>query len=298
MSSTNPPTAAEPIPPPPGSADMFSATLLFSLIIHAVLILGVGFAIAKPKPSLPTLDVTLLNTANGENPEHADFLAQANNAGGGNSDKALRPGQPFTGLLPTDQNGTAMQPQQAKAPTPSEANGPPHVVTQGTSLYSVDNDPQSADQSPSPLPESAMDIQRQQEMARLAAEIRTESEAYAKRPHRKFISANTREYAFAAYMRAWASRVERVGTLNYPDAARNGQYQGNLILSVGLRRDGSIMSIDVIESSGRKLLDQAAERIVRLAAPFPPIPRTKEKVDELYITRTYQFIHGGVLHTR
>lgn len=277
---------------------MFSATLLFSLIVHGVLILGVGFAIAKPKPALPTLDVTLLNTANGERPTHADFLAQANNAGGGNSDKAALPGAPVSGPLPTAQNGTASRPLQASAPRPSAASGPPQVVTRGQSRFSVDNSPRRKDQPQRPLPQSSDDIQRQQQMARLAAEIRTESQAYAKRPHRKFISANTREYAYAAYMHAWAARVERVGTLNFPDAARNGKYKGNLILSVGLRRNGSILSIDVIQSSGRKRLDQAAERIVRLAAPFPPIPKTQEKVDELYITRTYQFIHGGVLQTQ
>lgn len=277
---------------------MFSATLLFSLIVHGVLILGLGFAIAKPKPSLPTLDVTLLNTANSERPEHADFLAQVNNAGGGNSDKAALPGEPVSGLLPTAQDGTAPRPLQASAPQPSTASGPPQVVTRGDSRFSVDNAPRHDDQPQRPVPQASDEVHPQQQMARLAAEIRAQSQAYAKRPHKKFISANTREYAYAAYMRAWAARVERVGTLNFPDAARNGKYQGNLILSVGLRRDGSILSIDVIQSSGRKRLDQAAERIVRLAAPFPPIPKTKEKVDELYITRTYQFIHGGVLQTQ
>lgn len=80
-------------------------------------------------------------------------------------------------------------------------------------------------------------------------------------------------------------------------AKRNAVLQGNLILTVALNRDGGIKSVDIIESSGRKLLDDAAIRIVRLAAPFPPIPRTDEKVDELYITRTYQFLRGGTLET-
>lgn len=291
-----------PVAPPPAQApsgnDMLGATFLFSLVLHGVLILGVGFAIAKPEPSLPTLDVTVVNTANGEAPEHADFLAQANNSGGGDSDQPRRPSAPVSGLLPTAQNGLAPRPLRASSPQPSQASGPPHVVSRSDSRFEVDNDPRHRDTPPNDLPQSDTDIRRQQEMAKLASEIRAETEAYAKRPHRKFISANTREYAFAAYMRAWATRVERVGTLNFPDAANGGDQSGNLILTVGLRRDGSIMSIDVIESSGRTRLDQAAERIVRLAAPFPPIPRTSEKVDELYITRTYEFTRGGVLQTQ
>ena len=106
-------------------------------------------------------------------------------------------------------------------------------------------------------------------MARLAAQIRAEKSALAKRPKIKYINSNTREYAYAAYMRAWAARVERVGTLNFPDAARTGRYNGSLILTVVLRRDGSIKHIAIIESSGRKVLDEAAERIVRMAGAVP-----------------------------
>ncbi|HET7662415.1 MAG TPA: energy transducer TonB, partial [Rhodanobacteraceae bacterium] len=102
----------------PGSTDLLSATFLFSLILHGVLILGITFVIAKPKPHLPTLDVTLVNTANREMPEHADFLAQASNAGGGNSDKVHQPSQPVSGLLPTPTDGLAPRPLSPSAPSP------------------------------------------------------------------------------------------------------------------------------------------------------------------------------------
>ena len=134
-------------------------------------------------------------------------------------------------------------------------------------------------------------------MARLAEEVQRESQAYAKRPKKKFISANTKEYEYAAYMAAWVARVERIGNLNYPDEARRQQLHGQLVLTVALNRDGTVKSIDVIQSSGHKLLDDAAIRIVRLAAPFPPIP-ADEKVDELYVTRTWQFLPGDVLRNR
>ncbi|HEY3521619.1 MAG TPA: energy transducer TonB, partial [Rhodanobacteraceae bacterium] len=124
---------------------------------------------------------------------------------------------------------------------------------------------------------------------------------YAKRPRKKFISANTREYAYAAYMKAWVNRIERVGNLNYPDEARRRRLHGQLVLTVGLARDGRVKSIDIIQSSGHRVLDDAAIRIVHLSAPFPPIPHGrdigKDKIDELYITRTWQFMRGDELHT-
>nr|MDQ2972123.1 energy transducer TonB [Pseudomonadota bacterium] len=96
--------------PATGDADRLGVALLFSLIVHAVLILGISFEFAKPKPSLPALDVTLLNSANSQAPDKADFLAQANNAGGGDTDKAKRPSTPFSGPLPTAEQGIAPVP--------------------------------------------------------------------------------------------------------------------------------------------------------------------------------------------
>ena len=140
-------------------------------------------------------------------------------------------------------------------------------------------------------------LEKKLEMAKLAAEIQQESQAYAKRPKKKYISANTKEYQYAAYMSAWVARVERIGNLNYPDEARREQMHGELVLTVALRKDGTIKSIDVIESSGHKLLDDSAIRIVNQSAPFPPIP-AEDGVDELYVTRTWQFLPGDILRNR
>jgi protein TonB len=139
--------------------------------------------------------------------------------------------------------------------------------------------------------------ERSLEMARLAAEIERHAEAYAKRPRRKYISANTQEYAYADYMRAWVARVERVGNLNYPEAARSRGLTGQLVLTVAVKRDGTVERADIIQASGTKLLDDAALRIVSLATPFAPLPKTKEDVDVLHITRTWQFLPGGILGT-
>ena len=278
------------------AADPIGATLLFSLLLHGVLLLGITFHFAKTRPGLPTLDVTLVNVANREAPDQADFLAQANNSGGGQSDHAARPSQPFSGALPKPLPGTAMQSLAAAAPAPREATPQRMVTTSGQSSFSVTSDTARTKVPPQDAP-SAAELRRQQEMAQLAAEVRSQAEAYAKRPRKKYISASTREYVYAAYMRGWSDRVERVGNLNYPEEARQHELHGDLLLTVGINRDGSIGSIVVIRSSGQPLLDAAAKRIVQLAGPFPPLPAAA-KVDQLYITRTWQFLPGNVLRSK
>lgn len=280
----------------PDTPDPIGATLLFSLLLHGVLVLGLTFHFVKPKPGLPTLDVTLVDVANREAPDKADFLAQANNQGGGNSEHAARPSQPFSGALPRPTPGTARQPVEATVPRPQEATPARRITTTGRSDFSVTSDTARTQRDTSEAP-TAEELRRRQEMAQLAAELRHRTEAYAKRPKKKFISANTREYVYAAYMRGWVDRIERIGNLNYPDEARRRNLHGELEMTVTLRRDGSIKAIDVIRSSGEPVLDKAAERIVRLAAPFPPIPN-EQQVDELYITRTWQFLPGNVLRNR
>ena len=285
------------------SADRLGVTLLFSLIVHAVLILGIGFELAKPKPSLPALDVTLLTAANAQAPDHADFLAQANNRGGGDADKAKRPSSLFSGPLPTDQQGIAPMPLQPAAPTPSTASAPRLLSARAQAERQVAQNPERRERDQVAPRQSAIPVDRQLEMAKLAQEIRTEEQAYAKRPRVKHISANTREFTYAAYDKAWVSRIERVGNLNYPDEARRRQLHGQLVLTVGLASNGQIESIDIIQSSGHKVLDDAAIRIVHLAAPFPPVPQGKDDrgrkgVDVLYITRTWQFLRGNELQTR
>lgn len=279
------------------TGDRLGVTILFSVIAHAVIALGVSFDYEKMRPRLPSLEVILLQSASGEKPDKADFLAQANNSGGGESDAAKRPSQPVSGPQPQLHDGVAPAPMQQSTPRPQQASQP-ELQTTAKSDFSVHTRPPSEDLPELEQPTDRKALERQLEMARLANELQQEAERYAKRPKRKFISANTREYEYASYMKAWVARVERVGNINYPDEARRQQLRGQLILTVGMGRDGSIKSIDVIKSSGHAILDDAAQRIVRLAAPFPPIPVNDEKLDELYVTRTWQFLPGDTLQTK
>ncbi|MBS0581478.1 MAG: energy transducer TonB [Proteobacteria bacterium] len=274
--------------------------MLFSIIAHAVVVLGLTFDYVKPAPRLPSLDVILVQSATGTKPEKADFLANANNEGGGSSDKAVRPTDLVSAPLPKPQPGIAPIPVETGKRVP-QPPGEHELLTQKKSDFAVRTQTQATEQPDTARPNPDALAERKLEMARLANELHSETQGYAKRPKKKYISANTREATDAAYQAGWVTRVERIGNLNYPDEARRQQLQNgrtlSLLLTTGIKRDGSLASVDIIQSSGFKLLDEAAIRIVRLAAPFPPLPANMN-YDELYITRTWEFQPGDVLKTR
>ena len=132
-------------------------------------------------------------------------------------------------------------------------------------------------------------------IARLAAEVDDALSRYAQRPRKMFLTARTRQSVAASYMHDWVRSVERIGNLNYPEAARERGLSGALVLVVAVRADGSLHNVQVRGSSGKPVLDAAAERIVRLTAPFEPFPEElREKTDILYITRTWEFSAGSL----
>ena len=278
--------------PAPGENQRLSATLALSLIVHGLVVLGLGFTLDDSAPVVPTLDVILSQTQTPLTPKQADFLATANQQGGGDDDKARRPRDNQAGWVPQAQAGLAPQPLRAQSP---DAAPPPEARVVSSSRGETTVPPVQTQPPPDlqELPKGAIKVQRDAEMARLAAEVHLRSELYAKRPKRKFVSASTREYAYANYLRAWVDRAERVGNLNYPDEARRKRLSGQLVISVAVRRDGSVEQTRVIQSSGVPLLDSTALRIVKLSEPFPPLPATAENVDVLHVTRTWQFLAGG-----
>ena len=282
--------------PPPriGERERLSATVVLSLLLHGLLILGVGFALDSAAPVMPTLDVILAQARNALTPEQADFLAQANNQGGGEDDKAVRPRDSQTGDLARPEPGLA--PRELRAQSPSPAPPPEARVVSSTAGQASVPQPETVPEAATtPLPRGDRHVAQDVAMARLAAEIHANTRLYARRPSRKFVSASTREYAWAAYLRTWVDRVERVGNLNYPDEARRRRMRGTVVINVGIRRDGSVENAEIVRSSGVPLLDSSALRIARLAEPYPPLPPTEEDPDILNVVRTWQFMPGGTM---
>ena len=280
-----------------GDSERLGATFVLSLLVHGMLVLGVGFALEGAAPVLPTLDVILTQTQTPLTPEQADFLAQASNVGGGEHDKSTRPRDSQPGIAPQPEPGVAPRAMRRQAPQPQPAPET-RVVSSPRSDQRVAQPKATPTPTDVPLPQGREKIERDMAMARLAAEIHMRTERYAKRPKRKFVSASTKEYEYAAYLRQWVDRVERVGNLNYPDEARRRRIGGLLVISVAVRRDGSIEDTKIIQSSNIPMLDDAALRIVQLSEPFAALPKTKEDIDILHVTRTWQFMPGGELVDR
>ncbi len=188
-------------------------------------------------------------------------------------------------------------PQADLAAPEALPEAPPEASAEPTA-QATPTPPQPAVASP-PLPTAAQLLTRSFALASLNAELQQRLDSHAKRPRQKYISANTREYRYAAYMEAWRAKVERIGNLNYPEEARERNLSGSLLLDVALTPDGAVQSITVRRSSGLPVLDDAAVRIVELASPFAPFPPDiAAEVDVLHVTRTWKFVNNREFSAR
>ena len=307
-------------------ADRLGVTTFFAVIAHLIVILGVTFTPEdRPVRRVDALDVVLVPWRSETAPDRPDYLAQVNRDGGGERTGQVRPRAPE----PAPPASPPAPPSEgAPVPIPASvrdaATAASGIETTSTEParpladFRREREPigsRPAGQSARPDPERAGEASRADDsapapattpetpargidtpegrslaMAALSAEIERKLRAYAERPRRKWISARTREHRFAAYMHAWRSRVERIGNLHYPNEAARRGLSGNLLLDVALNPDGTIESIALRRSSGEWILDDAAVRIVQLAAPFPAFPKdVAEEVDVLHIERTWIF---------
>lgn len=275
-----------------GPNDRLTGTVILSLIGYGVLVLGVGFTLNKAASVRPTLDVILSPTSSNKAPEQADFLAQAANQGGGDSDSAQRPTDDQISQLPQTDPGDAPVALQAQKTAPEPEAVQRTVITRTDSTVSVARAREQKPNTPDTLPEGEELIERSLELARLANEYNRKQALQARHSEHKYITASTREYVYAQYMNQWVRKVERVGNANYPQSALRNDSGGRLILTVAIRRDGRLEDITLVKSSGNAELDRAAIAIVKLAEPFAALPVTKDNPGVLYITREWQFSAG------
>lgn len=266
-----------------------SPELAFSVALHTALLFGIGYSLPDPRkssPPMPPLEVVLVNSKSKSRPVQADALAQSNLNGGGNTAADRRAKSPLPSLRDDKQFVTEQTTRRVQQ-LETEAR---RLLTQSKSPFSVTQDMSRERQSQGTTASGQDLVSRALEMARLEAEISKELDIYQKLPRRQFIGARTREYRFAQYIEDWRIKVERIGNLNYPDEARRKKIYGSLQLTVSIRSDGSVDSVEVSRSSGHRILDAAAQRIVRLASPFAPLPADIRKdTDILSITRTWTF---------
>lgn len=270
--------------------------LLASAAVHGM-VLSTHFVQVNPRlfedPNLP-MEVVLVNAKSTQSPLDPDALAQVNLAGGGNTDeeRRLKSPLPASKKSQTGSEEAALQARVAQLEQQAKA-----LLTQLQPNGQVKNQPQAAPPEPEqPVIDSTQLGQQAREMAQLQARISQQWDEYQKRPKRAFVGANVKEYAFARYVEDWVTKVERVGNVNYPEAARRQSIYGSLKLTVSIYADGRIEDIEVDRSSGSKILDTAAIKIVELAAPYAAFPDDmRKKADILSITRTWTFTRSDQL---
>lgn len=278
------------------TGDRLGLTIFFAIVLHSLIILGISFSgedRSQPPQKLPGLEVTLVQSFTDKEIEDADFLAQANQEGGGDTEEKVRPSTEVVPVVPTGETGEVREfVPETKIATQPEPQSQELLTTAHSerTLSAGINAPQVKQKEHLT---AAQLLSRSKEIARLSAEIDQTQRVFAHRPKRKYISARTKEYKYASYEEAWRAKVERIGRINFPDEARRKKLSGSLIMSVTINKDGSIESIKIRQSSGHKILDDGAVRIVRLAAPFSRFSEDIRKdADELVITRTWVFEAG------
>ncbi len=274
--------------------DRLTTTLFLAALFHGIVILGVTFAVPRSAPGpMPTLEVLLLTGADtdaADNPD-AEYLAQRNQKGTGTTDDAVRPANPSSSSLPLQQDGlvdgTGSEYREANAGQRSSEFVTSRSDRAEESFRSGENTPARTAQTPlaltptapSPIATSTTD---------------TSLRLRGRQDGRYEVIPNTRQSIIAPYLDSWRRKVEKLGTMNFPQIARTSKATANPVLEVAINADGSLGQIIVRRSSGRKELDQAALSILRLASPFDPFPADlRKKYDELRFAYEWQFIGGG-----
>lgn len=281
----------------PTANDRLSFMLIIALLLHAIVILGIGFSYATRAKPPATLEITLAQHNQATAPEEADFLAQSNQEASGDLDRKAE--------LTTDRRADFAD------TTIRDANPEPNkrlrindsvrdeqiVSTTSRSAHQIKTTPPEPEQEKRvhQIGDDNEDVVSNDEISTLQAKLASERQAYAKRPRIKTLtSVSARTSIDAEYLNGWQERIELIGNLNYPQEARHRQIYGQLRLLVSLLPDGSVHNIEILQSSGQAILDDAAIRIVRLSAPFAAFPyELKKEVDQLEIIRTWKFEKGN-----
>ena len=264
--------------------------LSISIIAHAI-VLSIHFKLPEGHRSLTPsqLDVVLVNSKSRARPDRPEVLAQSDLDGGGDTDLDRRAKSPLPVILPTERGSDLKQASRRVQEMEARQRQLLSQLQSQTELASREPEPQPQGKpqvSGADLAESALII------ARMEAQITRQIDEYNKRPRKTFVGARATEVRYALYVEDWRQKIERIGNLNYPESAR-GKIYGSLRLTVSINSDGTLAAMDLERSSGYKILDAAAERIVQLAAPYAKFPPAiRKETDILVITRTWHFARG------
>jgi protein TonB len=274
----------------------FTLALIASLAFHAIL-LSIHFKLPDrlERVTRETLEVVLVNAKSARKPDKAQARAQANLDGGGNTDENRRAKTPLPPSRQEQPGDSLMEAQRRVQELEAQQQ---KLLAQAKSKKAVQAEARRSEVQPEQASVRGADLaQSALAIARMEAQIERQIEEYNKRPRKKFIGARTEEYVAAQYLEDWRQKVERIGNLNYPEAAK-GKLYGNLLLYVEIKADGSLERVEVQRSSGHKILDEAALRIVRMAAPYGSFSsELKRQTDIVAFARTWVFTRSDQLRS-
>lgn len=292
--------AVEPSVAAVGSGDRLGFTFFLALVLHVFIILGISAKLPEPTARAQTIEVTLATHKSTKAPDKADFLAQQNQEASGTEEQARQLATERRAEFADTQIRDVNPMPQTQAAAPTKREDQRVISTVSSSPRDI-----QLQVNPEPLQEQKQReglLQEQtftSEIASLQAKLDRQQQEYAKRPRvRRLTSVATKESFDAQYLHEWSSKIEQVGNENYPAEALNRRITGNLRLSVVINPDGTIHEIKILQSSGQRILDQAAQQIVRLAAPFATFPpEIRRQADKLQIIRTWSFEISGLSTT-
>ena len=280
-------------PSPLSSNDTLLVCIFFAAIIHTALILGVNFSKPKADKTSKSIEITLVTNEAKKAPKKAEFLAQSNQIGAG---KKLDKPTPAAQKIASSGTHQKQPPRQKVVKQQSVKRQ--QILTQKTSEQKVQLTEKTKETSEKSKPKLSMDALLRQ-VAELGAKIRYQKPS-SNQNRIKFVnSVSAHKYLASQYITDWQSKVQDTGNLNYPAIAKRPGFSTSLTMDVGIKPDGSVYSIRIRKSSGYPALDNAAKRIVRVSAPFPPLPKALlQELDVLVITRVWKFSDETGLMTR
>jgi len=269
-----------------------------AIAVHAMLLFGIGFKLPETSssPYQKTFNVLLAQFETEQRPDKADFIGQANQEGGGDSEQALTPSAMEMAQF-NDPDAVSSEPLQMASRQPVSAPAT-EVITGNGVTVTPEKMPQPLEETES-LPDASALINKSYQLSGLIASLDERTVNQARKGRKRAVSASIHRASDALYLDGWRRKIERIGNLNYPEKAKQDKIYGNLTMKVAINKDGTINAINIMQSSGNKLLDDSALRIVRLAAPFKPLSREMSKdTDVLEIIRVWQFQPDYQLSTR
>ncbi len=271
--------------------DRLGFTVFLALVLHAIIVFGISFAAEERQPAPHTVEVTLAQYEDQEAPEEADYVAQVNQRGSGTLEEKKVLTVAERAKMKDVEVREVSQVEPDSAVPRKEQKAKQVVVTRAETSDPVETGKTEKVVSNPEKKNKISLLQRSLEIASLEAQLAEKANAYAKRPRvTRLTAVSARQSSSAAYMDSWRREVERVGNLNYPEEARRRGLNGQVRVAVMLLPDGHVQKIDVLESSGYKILDDAVIRIIRLAEPFPPFTEAMRKESDLFeIIRTFSF---------